>query len=114
MIGVSSRSSSRGLFKKIDIIPVPCEYIFSLMMFIVNNLDNFQTYSVVHRVNTRDKYHLHRPTVNLSCIQKRVLYSRSKIFNSLPTYILKLKQTKPKFKVSLREYIIADTFYSLD
>ena len=84
------------------------------MMFIVNNLDNFQTYSVVHGVNTRDKYQLHRPTVNLSCIQKLVFYSSIKIFNSLPTYIFKLKQKKPKFQVALRECLIAHTFYSLD
>jgi len=83
-------------------------------MFIVNNLQNFQTYFVIHGVNTRDKYQLPRPTVNLSCIKKRAFYSSIKILNSLPTYILKLKQKKPKFKVALREYLIAHTFYSLD
>jgi hypothetical protein len=84
--------------KKLDILPVPCEYIFSLMMFTVNNLDSFQTNS----------------TVNLSCIHKGVFYSSVKIFNSLSPCILKLKQEKPKFKVPLRECLIAHTFYSLD
>jgi hypothetical protein len=78
-----------------------------------NNLDNFQTYSVVHGVNTRNKYQRHRPTLNLSYIQKPVFYSSIKIFNSLPTYILKLKQKKPKFKVALRECLIAHSFYSV-
>jgi len=39
---VGSRCSCRGLLKKLDILPVPYEYVFSLMMFTVNNLDNFQ------------------------------------------------------------------------
>jgi hypothetical protein len=114
MMGVSSICSCRGMFKKIYILPVPCEYIFSSMVFIVNNLDNFQTYSIVYRMNTMAKHQLHRPTVNLSCTPKGVFYYSIKIFNSLPTCILKLKHKKPKFKVAQREYFIAHTFYSLE
>ena len=66
---------------KIDTQPVPCKYIFSLMMYTVNNLDNFQTNSVVHRMNTRTKNQFHRPTVYLSCIQKGVFYSSIKVLN---------------------------------
>ena len=58
-MGVGSRCSCRGLFKKPDILPVPGEYEFSLMMFTVNNLDTFQINSVMHRTNTR---------ANTSCI----------------------------------------------
>jgi hypothetical protein len=101
MMALSVRCSCRGLFKKLDILPVPCEYIFSLMMFTVTNLDNFQTNSVVHGMNTRAKHQMQRPTMNLSCIYKGVFYSGIKIFNTLPLYILKLKQDKPKFKVAL-------------
>ena len=83
-------------------------------MFTVNNLDNFQTNSAVHGMNTRAIHQLQRPTVNLSCIQKGVFYSNIETCNSLCPYILKLKQKKPKFKVALREYLIAHTFNSLD
>jgi hypothetical protein len=72
MIGISLRSSCSGLYKKLDLLPVPCEYIFSLTMFNVNNLDNFQTTSVVYGMNTRAKHQLHLPTVNLSSIKKGV------------------------------------------
>jgi hypothetical protein len=41
--GVGSRSSCRSLFMKLYILPVPCQYIFSLMMFFVDNQENFQT-----------------------------------------------------------------------
>ena len=40
MMEVSMRRSCR---EKVEILPVPREYIFSLITFTVNNLDNFQT-----------------------------------------------------------------------
>jgi len=58
-MGVGSRCSCRALLKKLDILPVPCTYVFSLMVFTVSNLDNFQINSVMHRANTR---------ANTSCI----------------------------------------------
>jgi hypothetical protein len=33
-IGFGFRSSCRSLFKKLDILPVLCQYIFSLMIFV--------------------------------------------------------------------------------
>ena len=83
------------------------------MMCTVNNLDNFQTNSVVHRMNTRAKHQLHRTTVNLSCIKKGVFYSNIKILNSVLPYMLELTQEKPKFKVALRQYLIAHTCLSV-
>ena len=83
------------------------------MLSTVNNLDNFQTNSVVHRMNTRYKHQLHRPTVALSCMQNGVFYCSIKIFNSLPSSILKLKQKKPKFKAAFRQYLTAHHLYSL-
>jgi len=100
--------------EKVEILPVPCGYIFSLMTFTVNNLDNFQTNSVVHRMYIKAKHQLHRHTTKFSCTQKDIFYSSCKKFNSLPLYILKLKQKKPKFKVAFRQYSIAHTFYSLN
>ena len=61
-------------------------------------------------MNTRAKLQLLRITVNLSCTQKGIFYSSIKIFNSMPLYILKLKQEKAKFKAVLEE--IAHTFFS--
>jgi hypothetical protein len=53
------RNLCRSLFKKLEILPLPCEYIFSLMNFIVNNLELFQTNSTKHSVNIRNKNYLH-------------------------------------------------------
>jgi hypothetical protein len=76
---VKSRNSCRNLFMRLEILPLPCEYIFTLMNFVVNNQEHFQTNSVIHSVNTRNRDHLHRPTANLSCFKKvhTVLASKS-------------------------------------
>jgi hypothetical protein len=54
--GVKPRHSCGNLFKRLEILPLPCEYIFSLMNFIVNNQELVQTNSAVHSVNTRSKH----------------------------------------------------------
>jgi hypothetical protein len=41
--GVKSRNSCRNLFMRLKILPLPCEYIFTLMIFVVNNKEHFQT-----------------------------------------------------------------------
>jgi hypothetical protein len=41
--GVKSRNSYRNLFMRLEILPLPCEDIFTLMNFVVNNKEHFQT-----------------------------------------------------------------------
>jgi hypothetical protein len=37
MVGAKPRNSSRGLFNRLKILPLPWKYIFPLMNSIVNN-----------------------------------------------------------------------------
>jgi hypothetical protein len=93
---------------------VPCQYIFSLMNFLVDNQESFQTNSSIHSINTSNKHHLHRPISNLSCFQKSTFYSSIRIFNSLPCNIKNLKNEKAQFKAALTRYLNAHSFYSVD
>ena len=43
------------------------------MNFIINNQENFQSNSSIHKINTRNKYHLHKPNANLTCFKKCIL-----------------------------------------
>jgi hypothetical protein len=113
MVGAHPRTPCRSLLKKLEILPVPCQYIFSLMNFFVNGQDNFQTNPSVHSINTRNKHHLHRPIANLSCCQKSAFYSGIGIFSSLPCGLTNLKNGKAQFKVALKRYINAHSFYSV-
>jgi hypothetical protein len=65
MVGAHPSTSCRRLFKKLDILTVPSQYIYSLMNFFIGNQEKFQTNSSVHNINTRNKHHLHRLVANL-------------------------------------------------
>jgi IS1 family transposase len=114
MVGARPRTPCRSLFKKLEILPVPCQYIFSLMNFIVNNQENFQTNSPIHNINTRNKHHLHRSNANLSCFETSTLYDGIRIYNSLPRSLTSLKNEKAKFKVVLKRYLNTHSFYCVD
>jgi IS1 family transposase len=114
MVGAHPRTSCRNLLKKLEILPVPCQYIFSLMNFFVKNQENSQTNPSVCSINTRNKHHLHRPITNLSCFQKSAVYSGIWFFNSLPYSITNLKNKKAQFKVALRRHLNAQSFHSAD
>jgi hypothetical protein len=61
--------------------------IFSLLLFVVKNLDIFSFNSDVHSINTRQVSNLHLPANKLTKVQKGVNYSRVRIFNNLPQSI---------------------------
>jgi len=58
MVGVTSRCSCRSLFRKIGHLTPPCLYIYLLMIYVVNNWDNYHMNSSIDR---RYKNQLHRP-----------------------------------------------------
>jgi len=55
MYGAEPRASCRGLFRKLEILPVPCQYILSLMLFIIDKANNLQTGLEIHGLQTRSK-----------------------------------------------------------
>ena len=44
MAGAQPKTSCISLRKQLEILPVPCQYILSLMNFIINNQGIFQTF----------------------------------------------------------------------
>ena len=112
MVGAQPRTSCRRLFKKLEILTDPGQYIYSLTSFFIGNQENFQTNSSVHSINTRNKHHLHRPIANQSCFQKGASYSGIRIFNSLPRSITSLKNEKTQS--SPKKILNSHSFYSVD
>jgi len=60
------RESCRELFKELKILTLSLQYIFSLLLFVVNRRDYFVSNSVNHNINTRKKNYLHLPQLSLS------------------------------------------------
>jgi hypothetical protein len=114
MVAAHPRTPRRSLFKKLEILPLACQYMFLLMNFFVNNQENFQTNPSVRSVNTRDKHHLHRPIANLSCCQKSAFYSGIRIFSVLSRSLTNLKNETAQFKVPVKRYLNGHSFYSVD
>jgi hypothetical protein len=114
MVGIKPQNSCRDLFKRLQILPLPFEYIFSLLNFIISNQEHFQANSAVHSVNTRNKNHRHRPIANPTGFQKSTYYSGIKIFNNLSYSLKSLMNEKARFKVALKRYLNTHSFYSVE
>jgi hypothetical protein len=64
MASVKPRNSCRSVFKRLEVLTIPCKYIFSLLNFIVNNQGHFHSNLAPCSVNMRNRNELHRPTAN--------------------------------------------------
>jgi hypothetical protein len=87
MFGAELRACFRGLFWRLEIVSVPCQHILSLMLFVIDNPNNFQTLSEVHGLHTTSKVKLFIRNANLTSVQKGITYSDIKIYNCLPSNI---------------------------
>jgi membrane protein insertase Oxa1/YidC/SpoIIIJ len=105
MCGAQPRTSCQSLLKQLEILSASWHFILSLMNFIINSKENFQTNSSVYNINTWNKHHLHKPNNNLSCSQKRTFYAGTKSFKSLSPSVTILKKEQVKFRRVLRKYL---------
>ena len=74
MPGAESKASCRGLVRKLEIFPVPWHYILSLMLFIMDNPNNFQTGLEVRGLHTRSKNQIFTRIENLTNFKKEITY----------------------------------------
>ena len=110
----SKNDSCRQLFKELNILSTQSQYIFSILLFVTTNKDQFLFNSQVHKINMRQTSNLYLPTGNLALYQKGVYYSGIKIYNHLPTAIKDLSGGRNKFKLALKRYLSHNSFYSLE
>ena len=111
--GVGPKDSCRDLFKKLNILPLSCEYILSLMMFVIDNQTKFCSGLDVHGLNTRNRKQLYLPNSNLSAFQKGAMFTAIKLFNRLPITIQSLKEDRISFKSELFLYLMNNSFYTV-
>jgi len=108
--GIKPRTSCRSLFKQLEILPVPCQYVLSLMKCIINNQENFQVNSSIHSINARNKRHYLTKCCSV-LLSKKCILCWHKSFQWFTTI---LKNDKVKFRAALRKYLNAHSFYSVD
>jgi hypothetical protein len=74
MLGCRSRDSCRKLFIKLKMLPLPTQYIFSLLLFEIKNKEQYTVNSEVYHIDMRQHLNLHQPLPNLTKYQKGVYY----------------------------------------
>jgi hypothetical protein len=108
-----SRNSCRELFKNLEIMTLYSQYIYSILLFTVNNKYLFDSNNEIHPYRTRHNNDLHLPTVNLAKFNKGAYISGIKAFNHLPQYIKALVNDVECFKSTLRKFLYQHSFYSV-
>jgi hypothetical protein len=81
MTNSARRASCCSLFRKLCILPLQAQYILSISVFIITNMELFKLNSQVHKLNIRSAYDMYYPQTNLAQFQKGICYMGVKIFN---------------------------------
>ena len=104
MIGGGIRASCRNLFRKLKIFLLASQYIYLLMLFVVNNTSYFTSNSDNCFKSTRQSLNFYQPNTNLTLFQKGVHYMGIKVFNTLPQYIKEISNNSREFETNLKDF----------
>jgi len=102
---------SHNLFNQLRILPLPSQYIYSLLIFVATNKKSFLLNSQIHDIITRHNNNLHLPSTGLTLVQNGVAYSGCKIYNHLPPQMKNISNNVALFKSKLKKFHV---FYSVD
>ena len=64
MTGCRNTHSCRKLFINLKILPLPSQYVLSLLLFMLRNKNQFLVNSEIHHIDTRQHVNFHQPSVN--------------------------------------------------
>jgi len=104
----------QGSFQEYENNELYSQYIYSLVLYAINNKHLFDTSNEIHKYKTRNNNNLHRPIANLSEFNNRAYISGIKVFNHLPHYIKALNNNHKYFKSTLKRFLYHHSFYSVN
>jgi len=108
------RDSCREVLKSMEIMTLYSQYIYSLVLYTVNNKQIFDANNKVHKYKTTNNNNLHCPIANLSKFNKGAYISDIKVFNHLPQCIKALTNDHKYFKSTLKRFLCHHSFYSVN
>jgi hypothetical protein len=94
----------RNIFKEMGILPFVLQYLFLLLLFVLQNKALFPSYIDSHNTVNRQRQNLYLPQANLTIYQKGVYSAGIKMFNKLPSEIKNTSNNFKRFKVALRHF----------
>jgi len=89
------------------------QYIFSLILFTIDNKHLFTHNNELYSYSTRDSANLHLPAVKLSKFYKGPFISGIKAFNHLPNHLRLLASDVKCFKIALKKFLCHHSFYTI-
>jgi hypothetical protein len=106
MVGAGNRDSCRKIFTLLKILPLPSRYLYSLVKFVVNNMDSVTTNTDKYTTVSRNSLYLYFPLTNLRIFQKGSQYFGIKVYNNLPDNINSCLVTKINLRRRFRNFFI--------
>jgi hypothetical protein len=111
MCGLRPTDSCRNTFKVLRILLLQSQYIFSLLLIIIDHKDLYQTTSQVHTRCKLDFYYLQS---SLTIHQKGHYYFGIRLFSHLPLYIKELVHDNKQFRKALIVFLHTESFYTIE
>jgi len=103
------------LLRRLNIVLLQSQYMFSLLLFIIKNRNQFLSNLEVRGINTRYMSNLHTPLAKLMLYQEGVFYAESRVCNHLQSIIKDRSNDGKIFKTVLKRcYLLDNLFYSLE
>lgn len=108
---LGSRDSLRTLFKQINILTVPSEYILQNIMYVRKHINEFKKKSDQHSISTRNRNGLVKSRFRLCKTDKSFLGNSVRFYNKLPVSITQLNATK--FKACVKNILMSKGYYTI-
>lgn len=113
--GAPYGTSCLPLFKKFQIMPLPCIYIFHSLLQIHRGLNKFQTHSDVHAYNTRNAHNLIQSysrtrTTQINKVDVRLYNHFVQCFNNVNVTSISFN----KFHKLCKKFLLDNLFYSVN
>ncbi|PNF35448.1 hypothetical protein B7P43_G04120 [Cryptotermes secundus] len=113
MIQIPKTVSCKQYFKLLHILPLPCLYIYEVLVYIKANLSAYSINSEIHSYNTRRKDNLYTVPCNTSLCKNNFSNIGCRMFNQLPQYIKEIPVLH-KFKKTLKTFLLDHCFYRVE
>lgn len=112
MTGAAYLDSCRPLFKQLRILPVPCLYIFDVLVHAFNNRLNYFLCHDLHSHNTRGNNNIRLPLPTCERFRTSPDYMGPALYNRLPP-VMKDIRVLSQFKTAALNLLLDKAFYSL-
>jgi hypothetical protein len=103
IMGARNSVSCREFFNLLKILPLSTQYMYSLLMFVVNIRNLFLDNAELCTIKTRNSLNLHPPLSHLTKYQRAVYYAGIRVFNHLRTSITRIADDTKVLRKTLKE-----------